>query len=234
MSEELMQLVAELIRDQRVIAQLELLAAGRLPADELAELEKRAADDPALRDAIGLCRPPGPGFHDRLAQAAQSSLETPARPRRRRAIIWGGGVALAAAAALLLFMRTSQGPTGLPEYRLSASGSDEYRSAEPAEREVVELARGGSIELLLRPAVRVGEPVDAWFFAVDDDRMEPVSLDLERDASGAIRATGRVGDWAGSDILLVAIGRADAPSPADARARAAGWRWIEQPIRLRR
>jgi hypothetical protein len=239
MSEELMNAVAELIRDQRVVEQLERMAAGRLPPDELAELERRAADDPSLRAALALCRPPEPGFHDRLAQAARSSLGGPSPARRlrwRRSMTWwsSGAAVAAAAAALLLFVR-GEAPADLPAYRLSIAGTSEYRAAQPAGRDLVELGAGGALELVLRPAVRVAEPVEAWFFAVDGDRVEPVSLALERDASGAMRATGTVGEWAARPILLVAIGRAGrAPAPADARARAAGWRWIEQPIRLRR
>lgn len=233
---ELMDKLAEIIRDERVVEQLQRMAAGRLSPAETAELERRAEGDPALREAMALCAPVSPDFHARLAEAARASLAArpaAARRTRRARVAWILAGAAAAAAAVLLVSRRG-GPPGafdLPDYRASISGVDEYRAATAD----VRLRAGGPIRIHLRPAVRVEEPVEAWFFLARADRIEPIALSVETDPSGAVRATGTVGDWAGEVNVLAAIGpKGRAPAPGEVRARAAGWRWLEQVVHVER
>jgi hypothetical protein len=232
---ELMDKLAEIIRDERLVEELQRMAAGRLSPGEVEELERRAEGDPALREAIALCTPVSPDFHQRLADAARASLAAKpvvARRARRARVAWI--LAGAAAAAAVLLVPRRGGPPGafeLPEYRASISGVDEYRAPTAG----VRLRAGGPIRILLRPAVRVGEPVEAWFFLARADRIEPIALAVETDPSGAVRATGTVGEWGAQAKVLAAIGpKGRAPTLDDVRARAAEWRWLEQEVHVER
>ncbi|HTE56212.1 MAG TPA: hypothetical protein VK698_35410 [Kofleriaceae bacterium] len=296
---ELMAALAEIIRDERLREELERMAAGQLGEAEQVELERRARSDPALRDALALCRPPAPGFHERLARAAlvslggareaaqepaQAAVRAPAAsssaaspsgrdptdadrseadpteadaagrrravtaaprpPRWRRRTAWAAaGTALAAAAGLLLVGRGRGDAIDLRGYRLEVSGASEFRGepgapfhpGEPRDDQPVALIPGGRIQIVLRPSVRTSAPVDAWFFVERANQIEPISLTVEVDRSGAIRATGVAGAWGDDARLVVALGPPGrAPALDDARARAGGWRWLTRRLRLAR
>jgi hypothetical protein len=223
--------LAEIIRDERLLSQLERMASGGLDAAEQAALEERAKSDPTLQRALELCRPRADEFHQRLAQAAQTAM-APARRRRphwaRRYAVAIGGVAAAVIAAVVLL---APGPQAeLPTYRATVTGAMEYRS----ESETPALLAGGPLEIVLRPATKVPAPIQAWFFVQHGGQLEPLSLAIEIDPSGSVRAVGTVGDWGDEATLVMAVSSDRAPSREEAAARASGWRWAEQKIRINR
>ena len=159
---DLMEALATITRDERLRDELERMAAGRLSAEEVAALERRAASDQALRAAIELCRPRTTEFHRELARAARASLAAadpappagppadPARPadelaaRRaqrphtpraiRRRAAWGAAIAgLAVAAAIALVVRAPPAATAaLPDYTLEVTAATGLRADPPA------------------------------------------------------------------------------------------------------
>jgi O-6-methylguanine DNA methyltransferase len=95
-------------------------------------------------------------------------------------------------AAIVAVVLLSPGPPDeLPSYRATVSGAMEYR----AESETPSLLAGGPLEIVLRPATKVNTSIGAWFFVVHGEQIEPLSLSIEIDPSGSVRAIGTVGDW---------------------------------------
>ena len=152
---DLMEALAMITRDERLRDELERMAAGRLSAERIAALERRAGSDEELRAAIELCRPRPTQLHHELARAALATLaaadptDRPSEPapsmdelaaRRdgprpairagHRRALWGAAIAgLAAAAAVLLVMRGRPGLTAaLPEYTLEVAAATELRA----------------------------------------------------------------------------------------------------------
>ncbi|MEQ8276921.1 MAG: hypothetical protein RMA76_25985 [Deltaproteobacteria bacterium] len=222
---ELMDAIVEVARDERQVDQLARLAAGELSEPERAELMRAAEQDPALMRVVELCEPKADAFFEQLADGAEQAMKVHTiRPTRA---LWIGGAGALAASLVAGFLLLGQ-PTPLPDYSGRVQVAVEYRSEDAA----IEARVGDRFTMLLRPATRVGREVDAWLFVVKGDAVTPVDVTLERDASGAVRASGTVGSW-GAAQIVAAVGDGMAPNVAQVQGRDPAWRWVVQPVQTR-
>ncbi|MEM7517868.1 MAG: hypothetical protein AAF368_13215, partial [Planctomycetota bacterium] len=269
--EGLMSQIAQVVDDQKVVSQLEKLAAGQLSTKERQALEEAASTDAALRRAVALCAPMNETFNARLAMSMQRSLrpdapsastESPDRAEQtesgdtssstgpsssaeepglvercrqadrfgrasrgwrrafRLAAPWGAAVV---AASVLVFFFVGSSPTYLPPFSLKVSLAQDIYRAAPVSTTVLSVSRGVSMELLLRPALRVSAPVKAWVFLERDSNalssnrrrrfVSPVAARSEMDPSGAIKMVVPVGDWPSGPGRGVVAGGPPTPRP---------------------
>ncbi len=199
----------------------EQLAAGLLPPERLAELERQAAGSPEIALRLRTFRPLDAGFKDRVARG----LGAPAAPvpvRPRRAARWVGAAAGLALAAGLLVMVSRPPPSALPAYTLSAQGDSALRGDPQAPSQPLTLSPSSRVQLLLRPAQPVDGEVAARLYTSTGGVPAQWDAPLERSPEGALRlsapasAIPRGGDR--PTALLVFVGRPGAlpSSPAEA------------------
>lgn len=231
------------------------LARGDASAEDIAALERMAADDPAAGEALALFRPVGDAAQSRYAdaiiaelgrgaEAAPAVKAAPPRiepPVKRRAIRWvapaAAGLAMAAAIALFVGQRSPGG--ALPSYAVTFSGGEATSRSEPV-APVPELAAGSRFTIALRPATSVAGSIGARVFLVQGDTLEPVEAEVKVSADGAVRLSVRLGDAidarAGGAEIVAVVARPEALPPATARARdlveGGDRRVIRQPVRI--
>ncbi len=239
---DLMEVLAQTVRDERLLRDLERLAAGTLSEAERQSLEAQAQNDPALLRALVICRPVKASLHDRLAASARDSLITvdqgPQAGLDERAktsagwlrwCAWGVPVLAAAVIAMFFLVPASESVrSGFGRYRLEiTAGTDNLRS--PVKNDALKLKHGDSIEVRLRPHARRDSAVRAWFFVQKAQRVQRINLAVQSDPSGAVRAVGRVGEWASQAPANLVIALSDAstgaPSEADVIGRSDHFHW---------
>lgn len=191
--------------EQKDDARFERLARG----DADAELERAAADDPAMAIRLAGSRPLDDATIDRItARTLAVAKKAPAAKVvpvwRRRLVTLAGPLALAA--AMLVYVGVQRGPGGpeLPEYSVTATGEQAMRGpAQPHERDPARAsarlrlsrnardARDARFELLLRPATAPEGKVVAYAFTFGPGP-EPVPLDakVEIAPDGPVRMSG--------------------------------------------
>lgn len=237
-----MDAISEIIRDERQLEALRDLAAGRLTDDERRALEQRAQTDDALREAMAMCETKPDEFYEQLATDALAQMKKrTALPRRGRTAssyrrrMWVGGAAaiVAAVAASAVLVVRSNESARLPDYSARIIAAQEFRADTKDPNDVVSLTLDDTFVVVLRPAVRVEAPVDAWLFVDEDGALRPLDADLEHDVSGAIRAKAVVGSWGRPAELIIAVGPRDQPPSAqDVRSRPTKWRWMVRKLRV--
>lgn len=210
-------------------AELERLTRRELPESRLAELEREARDDPALRRALEAHRPLEDAALERIERRV---LRPSARARRA---LWGLPPALAAAAALLLWLRAPS-PEPLAAYRLEVSGAvASARGVEGAERSgepaVTRLGPERRLELLLRPALPDRHAAGASVFLEQRGERRPLPASVARSESGALRLALELPALSeGAAQLLVVVARPEVPAAEAAAAEAdhgPGWQRFE-------
>jgi hypothetical protein len=194
--------------------QLDALAAGTLSAEERRALEARAAQDPALREAMELFAP---------LPAAAISRAAGSEPQKVRRLIprWVmPAAAIAAGVMAVVLLRPAPAP--LPEYSLEISPAyTPSRGAEPnlAEETVVHV--DSDLELVLRPAQNLAGELDCRFFILAGEKVLS-SHAAEKSDIGSCRFSAPVKRLQpeGVDRLEVVawVGRPDALEHADAAA----------------
>ena len=183
----------------------EALTRGEMPAEELAELERRAETDPEIARMLELHRP-----LDREARQRIVGRLTPAKvvPLWQRVVTVA--VPLAAAAALVLWLAQPAHVSPLPAYQLSASGESAVRS-DPSTAGPIRLTPGSQLRLVIRPATAVEGDVAVRFHAKQADQIEPLAIEAERAEAGALRLNAPAerifGSRRGTWTLVALVGR---------------------------
>ncbi len=236
------------------------LAAGELPAAEVARLRAEAAVSNRGRAAFEVFRPLDAGFRARMVEQVLALLR-PSTRRRPAGVLaflkahrgWPRLAAVAAVALSLYWLGHDAGrhrapPAGLaaaslPLYELTVTGVAARRSASIAP-EIPTLAAGTSCTLVLSPATPAAGPVGGRFYAVRGELWKRWRVELEVASSGALRVRGPIIDdlslEPGSWLLVAAVGRPQAlPSVPELRAALAsgrgappdgGWQLAEKPV----
>jgi hypothetical protein len=198
-------------------------------------------------EAPDLSAPLGPAFEARmveqLARRGAPSAPAPApapAPKPRSKVVWlFAPVAAAAAVAALWLAWPGSSPTApLPEYAMEVRGGvDSERGAPQAPRTGVSARPGDTLSIVLRPAIDVGQPIEAHLFASVAASASPptalreVPVTLRVSASGSVELRVKVADLAPASepevftriVLLrpgldpVGIARSAAPELAGAR-----------------
>ncbi|MER2559942.1 MAG: hypothetical protein ABTQ32_04440 [Myxococcaceae bacterium] len=171
LTEQLAELAREVSADDVL---LERLAAGELSPAERLDLERRAANDPALREAIALHRPLDAARRDAIVDR----LVTPAPVRRGALVAAAGLIAIAASVTLFVFTR----PAAVT-YTLEATGEAAVRGSDTAG--AVHLGPGSKLRLLARPA-SPNPGVAARLFVKSPD-LRFVEAPIAVSADGAVR-----------------------------------------------
>jgi hypothetical protein len=179
----------------------ERVAAGAASPEEIAELERRAADEPEVARMLEATRPLGDDAASRIASyvAPSGRADTRvvaldarrARPLARRIATYAGPLALAAALMVYVTASGRDGGALLPEYAVTATGEATMRGpAEPTARLRIGREAASTFEIGLRPATEVAEPLVAYAFALGDGEPSPLDAQVEVAASGAVRVRG--------------------------------------------
>jgi hypothetical protein len=191
---------------------LDALTEGTLDAGGRAELERLAAEDPAVREALDAYRPISSGARAKIVSGARDEM----RRARRRRIVWRTGifgVACAAATAVLMIGNTGR---ALPRYMLSVEGGDQALRGESSAVEIPRLEPSSRFKLILRPEVAVKDDVALALFERRGTALAPISLPVERSEQGAFKIEGLAKelfpDRSGELELVLEVGRpGDAP-----------------------
>lgn len=223
------------------------LARGELAPAEEAQLRERAAVDPEIARLYEAFRPLDDAAKQRIAERVAAGLGQP-----RVALVWrraafiAGPLAAAAVVVLALRLQRQAGPAALlPEYALDVSGGDRAtRSGNAVENGPVELHRASRLELVLRPATTVQQPVAVHAFLVQGSDVRPWAVPMERSPDGAVRVAGEAGtllavppgSW--DLVFTVSAESAAAPDPDDVARAVRGeggarpWRLLDARVRL--
>jgi hypothetical protein len=147
--------------------------------------------------------------------------------------LWGLAPALAAAAALMLLLRS---PSSVPlgDYQVEVAGAVAVTrgvgpsgvpagSAQPPSLRVLP---GGTLSVVLRPAVPDARAVEAFVFMEHAAERRALHASQAHAPSGALRLTLELPPFDAGTVLLVVVARpgVELPSSAAARAeRGEGW-----------
>ncbi len=221
----------------------EQLAAGTLPSEERAALERLASSSEEAKRALALFRPADEAFRKRIHSAVEpllpsSAKQTPAQRRRRPARspyrLWTLGMTAAlvsAAAAVVVFVLLPAG-TPLPSYSMALDGAvKEMRDAQGASASKTGVPRfhpDSPLQIVLRPQTNVAAEVDALVFVQQDTTLNQLSPERQRSAKGSFRFWGAVDSaWhlpPGPSVLWFVVGPAgELPPPAQITTE-----WLEQ------
>ena len=199
----------------------ELARAGRRHDREVAELEAAAPVDPSAVD--------------RAVARALRELETVSsgivarRRRRARAATWGAVIAIAAAVVVVVRRETPAPPLPAYEVALLAGGARTERAlpegAGSGSPLPIPIAPGAELDLVARPATRVGQAVDGRAFLLHDGRATPWSAALETTAEGTVHVRGALGRdlplGEGAWAVGIVVGPGSLPRDLSVVARAA-------------
>jgi hypothetical protein len=239
-------------KDALADARWDALARGELTAEERAELDGLAGEDPALQGAPEVLAPLGPEAEARFLSAIQGELaKGKAAPaannvvslaaRQKARSRWAAGSAvLALAAGAALWLATRPGGDGpLPEYALLVTGGERsVRADDP--RDVV-LSPGARVTMTLRPAEPAGGALEAQAFLSQGGAEIALEASVEVSADGAVRMVGRVPAGAalaaGEAEVVAAIGRqgalAGSPATIAELSKRGGVRVVRKPVTWR-
>ncbi len=230
--DEILARVGEHVRgEQKDDALFERVARGEATPEELAELERAAADDAELAARLAASRPLDADVIDRIAARAPKPapvVPIASRSRLRQRLVLAAGP-LALAAAMLFYFTSQRGPSlaELPAYAVSATGEQAMRGpAEPAARLRVSRspARDAKFEIVLRPATAPAGKVVAYAFTFATPAADPAPLEakVEIAPEGAVRLSGPSRAIAGVKEVRIVVGEPTAIGKFDdAAARAA-------------
>lgn len=253
--ELLLRRVGDALREPDVLddPRWDALAAGELDEAGVAELRALALRDPEARAAFEVFQPLDDATHAALESLFRAESESEPAPEsepaevvsisRHRRYRWAGAGAtiLAVAAALILMIRPSASPLLAPYQLEVGRGEQAYRSAAGEPADLLEVTPATRLDLVLRPATRVDEPVGVEVFLREGGDLRGLDVEAKVAPGGAIEVTGVVGevitDAPGRyDLVLVVGRRAEVQGlPTDARALPSGgsWQVFVQPLEVR-
>ena len=229
-------------------AKWEALTNGGLTADERAELEALAANDPAAADALEAYAPLGHDFEEQIAQsflasgAAVSRANVAAAPKaartnesRSKPEPKGGNVfrlgayvaaPLAIAAGIALFLgQRGAANDALPPYAIALSSNLQAERGGTAESggNEARIHPKAYFEIVARPSVPPHEPVDARAVLVRNGRAAAWNVPIAISAEGAVRIAGRADalfpEMTGGYGIVVAVAPKSALPDASALVR---------------
>jgi hypothetical protein len=186
----------------------ERLASGSASADEKARLEAAAEawGETGAADAVA---PLGAAARERIVARAIGAARPNVVPMRRRRTI-AVVAAFAVAAAVGLAIMLPRGSDALPAYELAMSGGVSAARGDAANADDVLVVRAGTrLDIVLRPARDVTQPIEVLAALSCADRATAVSLPAEISATGSIRvsadAPSLFGDAIGACTLVLAV-----------------------------
>lgn len=245
------------------------LVAGTLTAEEDAELKALAETSPEARDAYEAFRPLGNDFQARMVSAINveragqasdgmlAALPEPRPPRVlpfhraafRRIEVWVGTATVVAAG--LLFLVRSPALPPLPGYAATVMPGVQFTRGVPSSANGVQIfVPGSTLEIHVKPAHPVSEPVEAHAFVgpsggggriVPLEGKEPEVADT---GTGAVALLGTLGQEIrlrpGSWRIWIVVGRrGKLPSRNEildalraGRARGADWQAVPTDVRI--
>lgn len=221
--------VRDHVRSERADdAALEAVARGEVGSEAVAELERRAAEEPEVAAMLASSRPLGADVEERIAarvglRSGRAAVKPAAAARpggpvvrslARRVAVFAGPLALAAA-VLVWVMAGRNGEPGhalLPDYAVSATSDQTMRgpAADPTPAAGLRLHAGDApFEIVLRPATRAGTRVVAYAFAIGEGEPNPIEAKVEIAPEGSIRIRGRARALQGAREVRVVVGTAN-------------------------
>lgn len=215
--EELLAAVGDRVRSDRAQdTRWEAVARGEATEAELAELERRAKDDPEIAAMLEACRPLGDAAEARIAERLGEPKVVPITAAKKKAgaaarvAILAGPIALAAAVLLHVTVGQRAGGPDLPGYGVSATSEQAMRGPAAA---ASSLRIGGGADarftILARPERAAAERVVAYAFAVPDaPGADPSPLDakIEVAPEGSVRITGAAHALRGAREVRLVVG----------------------------
>jgi hypothetical protein len=179
------------VTDDELLASL--AGALREEDQERARLEAEPVDEATLERAVGR-------MQGEPTASRPSGVVALRRSSRRRSILAATVVtAAAAAAAILLFVVRARDPR-LPPYAVAliAGGTREEGALESPESpglvSTIRVRQGGTLDVVARPASRVGGRVEARALLVHDGHASSWNADIEVTSEGSVRARGTLGE----------------------------------------
>jgi hypothetical protein len=181
----------------------------RRETQAIEELEAPQPDDAVLLErAASLARRELGAMRSGVAPG--ESAPRPRRERRRSARsmydalrTWPAWAALGAAAAVVLSLTwvslrppTSPGGPALPDYELAllAGGIKTERGPADSEDAAIRVRAGSRLDLVARPASRVGGALEARAFLLHDGTAIPWDASIQPTAEGSLRIQGAIGE----------------------------------------
>jgi hypothetical protein len=216
----------------------ERLTNGQATAEEIAELERLASEDPAAATRLAAHRPLDELRRERIVAELTSRLTR----RRRRAVLLATAGGLAVAAGAILAVGRIGGPEAIPDYGVEGTAISTVRGATDAGSRststcVLDASETGSFELVARPETAAPGTIAARAFLVRGGTTSPWPGALEV-ANGSVHILDSAKLLVGASELRVVVGRPSAvdgeAALAKARAGAAsgtGWQRLTCAVR---